>query len=55
MSDKPRTEPSADLRLMASQFHQLFVALRDEGFTEKQALVVIGEVLRASFGKGGHQ
>lgn len=40
------TEPSADLREAASAMWQMFVALQNEGFSETQALTVIGHVLR---------
>lgn len=42
----PGEEPNAATRQMAKAFRQMFVALRQEGFTEKQALALIGEVLR---------
>lgn len=45
---RPTTEPSADLRALASTLWQMFVALTSEGFTERQALVVIGQVLSAN-------
>ncbi len=45
------TEPSADLRQFASVMWQMYTALTLEGFTEAQALVVIGRVL-ASNGPG---
>ena len=41
-------EPSAELRQMAATFRQIFVALVAEGFTEKQALVMIGQILAAN-------
>jgi hypothetical protein len=47
MSAAP-TEPSADLRAMASFCWQTFVALKSEGFTEAQALTIVGELLRAT-------
>lgn len=47
------TEPASDLRQLASTLWQMFVALRPEGFTEHQALVMIGQVLAA--GQGGKQ
>lgn len=47
-----KTEPSADLRQLASTMRQTFVALTDEGFTEQQALQIIGALLAAN-GKGG--
>lgn len=39
------TEPSADLRQLASTLWQMYVALTAEGFNEQQALIVIGQVL----------
>ncbi|MEU8136592.1 hypothetical protein [Streptodolium elevatio] len=52
MSGYP-TEPAADLRQMASQLRQMFVALMNEGFTEKQALVIIGQCIAAGTAQGG--
>lgn len=49
MSNGP-TEPSADLRKLASVVYQAYVALVAEGFTEAQALVIVGQMLRASGG-----
>lgn len=43
------TEPNADLRQLASTFWQMFVALTMEGFTEKQALAIIGQVIAAGY------
>lgn len=48
MSGLPPCEPSADLRVFASSMRQMFVALTNEGFTEQQALTMIGQVLAAS-------
>lgn len=45
------TEPSADLRQMASIMWQTFVAMTAEGFTEGQALVIIGQIIAANTGK----
>ncbi len=42
------TEPSADLRELASILRQTFVALTMEEFTENQALVIIGQMLAAN-------
>ena len=47
-----QTEPSADLRFMASQLWQMFVALQKEGFSEGQALKIIGEIISGSMPKG---
>ncbi len=41
------TEPSADLRQMASSMRQAYIALTNEGFTEQQALTIIGQILSA--------
>lgn len=41
-------EPSADAREFAKACHQIFVALTLEGFTEQQALAVIGQMIAAN-------
>lgn len=41
------TEPSAELRVAAANLWQLYVALTNEGFSERQALVILGQVLAA--------
>lgn len=38
-------EPSSDARQFAARLRDLFVALTAEGFTERQALIMIGQVL----------
>lgn len=43
---RPPREPSSDLRQAASGLHQMFVALVAEGFSEDQALVIIGHMLK---------
>jgi hypothetical protein len=49
MPDDPgRVEASADVRGGARQLRQVFVALRNEGFTEHQALVIIGQIMAAN-------
>ncbi len=47
------TEPSADIRMFASGMWQMYVALTLEGFSEQQALVVIGQVILANMRGGG--
>lgn len=47
MSNGP-IEPAADLREMASILRQTFIALKQEGFTEQQALIIIGQLLAAN-------
>jgi hypothetical protein len=49
MSNGP-IEPNAELRTLANTLHQMFVALTQEGFTEQQALVIIGQILAANGG-----
>lgn len=49
MSNGP-VEPAAGLRQLASVLHQTFVALVAEGFTEPQALKVIGHILSSANG-----
>ncbi len=44
---RPATEPSADLRQMASFLRQMYVALINEGFTEREAVAVLGTVIAA--------
>ncbi len=41
-------EPSADLRQLASALRQTFIALTMEGFTEQQALTIVGQILASS-------
>lgn len=45
-------EPSADLRQFASFFRQMYVALLEEGFDDRQALTIIGQTLAAQLGGG---
>lgn len=52
-TSQPPREPSSDLRQAASYLRQMFVALCNEGFTEGQALRIIGHSLAAASGKGG--
>lgn len=44
----PPVEPSADIRGMASFCRQLFVALREQQFTEDQALLIIGRTVQGA-------
>lgn len=44
MSNGP-IEPSADMRAFANTCRQMFIALMSEGFTEAQALAVIGHLI----------
>jgi hypothetical protein len=46
------TEPTADMREAAKAIRGIYVALRKEGFTESQALVIVGQVLAANSENG---
>ena len=46
--EREAIEPSADLRTMSSFLYQLFVALTNEGFTEAQALSVVGQTIHSA-------
>ena len=46
-----REEPSASMRTAARTMRDLFVALLHEGFTERQALTIVGYAVAAG-GKG---
>lgn len=41
----PQREPSAQVREAAKQMREMFVALVREGFTEPQALTILGAAL----------
>lgn len=47
-SPDPTREPSADMRKAARACRDLYLALRAEGFTESEALVIIGHVIQDS-------
>lgn len=49
MSNGP-VEPAAELRQLASILRQTYLALVQEGFTEQQALIVVGQILSANGG-----
>lgn len=49
MTDGP-VEPNADARAFAKACHQTYVALTLEGFTEQQALTIIGQMIAANLG-----
>lgn len=46
-----KVEPSAVNREFAIALRQMFVALVDEGFSDVQAVAIIGQVVAASWGK----
>lgn len=45
MSDKIKIEPSSEQRAAGFECYRMFVALVDAGFTEVQALSIIGAML----------
>lgn len=47
----PRVEPGADQRQAALSLRQLYVALVESGFTETQALTLVGEAVAAVVGR----
>ncbi len=51
MSNHPH-EPSAANRAAARELRDLYLALRQEGFSEREALAVVGEILRGATGNG---
>lgn len=48
--DNPKTEPNAELREFANFAWQTYTALTDEGFSEMQALIIIGNMVRPNKG-----
>lgn len=46
MSNGP-IEPAAEMRMLATTLRQYFLALVQEGFTEQQALIIVGYALTA--------
>jgi hypothetical protein len=42
-----RIEPSADMRQAAHQLREMYVALKAEGFSDKQALTIVGQAIAA--------
>lgn len=44
----PTEEPNASMRQGAKMVRELFVALVQEGFTERQALSLVRDILQAS-------
>jgi len=49
----PPMEPAAEIRRLANAVRQVYVALINEGFSEAQALTVVGQILIANAGKAG--
>lgn len=47
------TEPSADLRQFASFLRQMYVALLNEGFVEREAFAIVGYLIGQMIPKPG--
>jgi len=45
----PPIEPSADMRQMALFHRQMFLAYTGAGFSDQQALMILGTMIAASF------
>lgn len=43
-----KVEPNAEMRMMAANLRQMFLALVQEGFSEREALMICSECIRAS-------
>ena len=43
-------EPAADIRQAANAIRQVYLALRQEDFTDPQALVIVGQILATNAG-----
>lgn len=41
-------EPSADMRMLASTLREMYVALKLEGFSMYEAILLVGQVLAAN-------
>lgn len=50
-----KVEPSADDRQAAKAMFSMFTALTDEGFSEQQALVILGQMLAGAAQAAGDQ
>lgn len=45
-------DPISELAAAASQLHELFISYVNAGFNERQALYLVGQVLRGASGGG---
>jgi hypothetical protein len=45
VNDRPKVEPSAEIRGAAASLFELYVALVDSGFSETQALTLLQTML----------
>lgn len=46
MTQHGAVEPSADLRVAAKAMFEMFTAMVQEGFTEEQALAIMGAMMK---------
>ena len=46
-------EPAAFLREAASFWRQTYIALINEGFTEREAVAILGHIIAAGMSQGG--
>ena len=51
MARRPEVEPPAETRAAAKVTFEIFVALVNEGFTDAQALQIVGSMLAAQIQK----
>lgn len=51
MPNNPR-EARSDWRQFAALMYEMFIALIEEGFSEQQALIMLGQILAASTSGG---
>lgn len=47
MSNGP-VEPAADMRKFAAGMRQIYLALTQEGFSDREALIIIGQMLSSN-------
>jgi hypothetical protein len=47
-----KVEPSAEQRTAAKTIRAFYIALLDEGFTEAQSLVIVGQMMSAAANGG---
>ena len=48
-SGAPKREPSADQRKSADDLHAIYTSYVDAGFTDKQAMQIVLEMIRSTF------
>lgn len=48
MNEPVKREPAAQFRQAAAVWRQMYLALVDEGFSDQQSLVILGQVVAAN-------